>query len=562
MWATDVTFDATKNKTSSSSLTIDGITIATSNGNLNNGTDYRNFRGATFKISSTVGNITSVAFTSTSDTYAGYIKISGTTPGSLSTSGSTTTWTYATGATSITFTGKNGNSNEQLRLSQIIVTYASSEPSISANDVNITASATVGSISYTINNAVTGGALTAAKTSDSDWLTVGAVSASAVAFTTEENTGAARSATVRLTYTYDTNKTVTKNVTVTQAKAIGTYALATSITSGKHYIIVSKDGSNYVAMGYDKGNNRAAVNVTESSSTITGTEDVYEFTFYGPDANGRYTIYDETKNKEGYLYAAASGSNYLKTQEVNNINGKWKIGIDSNTGVASIVADGSSNRNVMQYNSSSTIFSCYGSASQKEVYLYEKNSDTPVATSTSINLNGSGYATYATTTALDFLDAEKATFSAWQITGVSGSTITFEQITSHVRAGAGILLKGTANATININILPFGGGALSGNKLVGITTATDVAADTYYGLSGNQFKKVGAGTVPAGKALLPASEVAGARELTFVFEDATGIKQVENAKMNVEGIYNLNGQKVLNPTKGLYIMNGKKVILK
>ena len=74
--------------------------------------------------------------------------------------------------------------------------------------------------------------------------------------------------------------------------------------------------------------------------------------------------------------------------------------------------------------------------------------------------------------------------------------------------------------------------------------------------------KVGAGTIKAGKALLPATEVSGARELTFVFDDATGIKQVESSKMNVEDIYNLNGQKVQNPTKGLYIMNGKKVIIK
>lgn len=44
---------------------------------------------------------------------------------------------------------------------------------------------------------------------------------------------------------------------------------------------------------------------------------------------------------------------------------------------------------------------------------------------------------------------------------------------------------------------------------------------------------------------------------------ATGINQVEgtSSKQNYN-IYNLNGQKVNNPTKGLYIINGKKVILK
>lgn len=43
----------------------------------------------------------------------------------------------------------------------------------------------------------------------------------------------------------------------------------------------------------------------------------------------------------------------------------------------------------------------------------------------------------------------------------------------------------------------------------------------------------------------------------------TGINQVEgtSSKQNYN-IYNLNGQKVNNPTKGIYIINGKKIILK
>ena len=41
----------------------------------------------------------------------------------------------------------------------------------------------------------------------------------------------------------------------------------------------------------------------------------------------------------------------------------------------------------------------------------------------------------------------------------------------------------------------------------------------------------------------------------------TGIKNVMN-EMNAEGIYNLNGQKVMKAQKGLYIKNGKKVVIK
>ena len=191
-----------------------------------------------------------------------------------------------------------------------------------------------------------------------------------------------------------------------------------------------------------------------------------------------------------------------------------------------------------------------------------KNIDEISAVSLPATLNAYGYATFASSYALDFSDDSE--YSAWQISSANSSTgvITFSQITGTVAAGTGVLLKGTASSSINIPVAASGSDISSTNKLVGITTATAVDADAYYGLSGNQFKKVGAGTVPAGKALLPATEVSGARELTFVFDEATGIKQVETSKSIIEGIYNLAGQKVQNPTKGLYIMNGKKVIIK
>ena len=56
----------------------------------------------------------------------------------------------------------------------------------------------------------------------------------------------------------------------------------------------------------------------------------------------------------------------------------------------------------------------------------------------------------------------------------------------------------------------------------------------------------------------------GARDnVALDFGDVTGVKVVENTKENVENIcYNLNGQRVAQPRKGLYIVNGKKIIIK
>ena len=416
---------------------------------------------------------------------------------------------------------------------------------------------------------------------DPDWIAVivdnATPSGYKVSYAVDANTGEARSAYFKV-WALDDNSTAiySNKVTITQAKYVAskTYTLATSITPGKHYIITN--GSD-AAMGYDKGNNRAAEDITINAGVATvaaDNTDVYEFVIYGPDANGYYTIYDalhKDKNQNvvgGYLHAASNSSNNLKTRETNSdLNGKWSISFSDD--VAVIKANGSYSRKVMRYNynNGNDMFSCYAETNtMADIYLYEKDGDTPVATTISKTLNASGYATFATTEALDFLDADAdgVEYSAWQITNVSNNAITFEQIKGHVEAGTGILLKGSAGAEINLNILPAGGASLSENKLEGITTATTVAADTYFGLSGNKFVKVGAGTIPAGKALLPASEIpAAARELTFIFDgETTGIEQVESSKMNVEGIYNLNGQKVQNLTKGLYIMNGKKVVIK
>ena len=235
----------------------------------------------------------------------------------------------------------------------------------------------------------------------------------------------------------------------------------------------------------------------------------------------------------------------------------WSITF-SDDGVASIVADGSSNRNVMQYNSGSSLFSCYASASQSSVYLYEMNGEaTPTESKT---LNSSGYATHCSQNALDFTNAEGVT--AWAITGVNGENITFSQITGKVPAGTGMLLKGAANASVTMTSAAGAVAALNGNLLEGTLVSKTITAGQYYGLSGNTFVPVLAGTVPAGKALLPVSAVTTGSRLTFVFEDATGIATIENGMLTNDRYYNLSGQRVDSPKKGLYIVNGKKVVVK
>ena len=68
--------------------------------------------------------------------------------------------------------------------------------------------------------------------------------------------------------------------------------------------------------------------------------------------------------------------------------------------------------------------------------------------------------------------------------------------------------------------------------------------------------------IPAGKVYLVYT---GTSAPDFIdFGDATGIRMVNDSGFMVNGseTYNLNGQRVAQPTKGLYIVNGKKVIIK
>ena len=71
--------------------------------------------------------------------------------------------------------------------------------------------------------------------------------------------------------------------------------------------------------------------------------------------------------------------------------------------------------------------------------------------------------------------------------------------------------------------------------------------------------------VPAWKIYLEISGGApGAPEfLGFGGDDMTGIDMVKGERFKVKGeFYNLKGQRVAQPTKGLYIVNGKKVVIK
>ena len=181
----------------------------------------------------------------------------------------------------------------------------------------------------------------------------------------------------------------------------------------------------------------------------------------------------------------------------------------------------------------------------------------------SVTIGTSGYATLA---GFD-LDPLKATpvgeLETYVVTGVSGSAVTLEEI-PHIPAGEGVILKGTPGTTYTIPV--FQHGYTVSTNLLKISDGNVKGGDGIYALAEKSgtvgFYKVAAGvTIPAGKCYL--NTAAGAPDFLGFGGDATGIDEVRGKTEEVRGeFYNLAGQRVAQPTKGLYIVNGKKVVMK
>ena len=146
---------------------------------------------------------------------------------------------------------------------------------------------------------------------------------------------------------------------------------ASGLVEGGNYLIVAHhDELGVLGMGYQKTNNRHAVVVSENGESITitpGTDptsesDVFQFTLGG--STGAWTLFDEAKG--GYLYAASSTANNLKTQTTLDGNGVWSITFNAD-GTAEVVSRGDNERNNMRFNpntqNNAPLFSCYAETS-------------------------------------------------------------------------------------------------------------------------------------------------------------------------------------------------------
>ena len=160
--------------------------------------------------------------------------------------------------------------------------------------------------------------------------------------------------------------------------------------------------------------------------------------------------------------------------------------------------------------------------------------------------------------------------SAIKVVNISGNV---------VPANTGVLLSGTPGETFTLTATNKVADNMVDNELVAVTESKHInAVDgdyTNFIMKGGKFEKVldedESVMMPAHRAYLPllTSEVANANFVGIIWDDDTvtgldGVPTDDNHENRYgDGtIYNLQGQKVVNLTRGIYIINGKKVVIK
>lgn len=181
------------------------------------------------------------------------------------------------------------------------------------------------------------------------------------------------------------------------------------------------------------------------------------------------------------------------------------------------------------------------------------------------SVEGDYWSTYYNDNANVQVDANTTVYKV----ALDGEVITLTDTGSKIiKAGEAVVLSSTASGISLTYTSTETTGDYTGNALLG--SNAEVAQEsgyTYYALAnltnGLGFYKLGSGvSIPANKAYIKVASSSGARSFYGLDGDnATGINNISVSEENKE-YYDLNGRRVIQPTKGLYIVNGKKVVIK
>lgn len=191
-----------------------------------------------------------------------------------------------------------------------------------------------------------------------------------------------------------------------------------------------------------------------------------------------------------------------------------------------------------------------------------------------IAVKSASFATYVSNYNLDFSSAKT---KAYKVAVESKGVATLTEV-EQVPAKTPVLLycDGGNGVGEDIAVTTDAVSAVTGNDLVAGTGATVATTDGDYTnmILNNVDNNIGFyfannQTVDTNRAYLhilttlaPDDAQTNARMYMVFDNEASGISAVNSEEMKVQSCYNLSGQRISQPTKGLYIVNGKKVVIK
>ena len=347
-----------------------------------------------------------------------------------------------------------------------------------------------------------------------------------------------------------------------------------TITDGVDtYFEVTLDDDNYtnfiIHKNYSGGDERKTVNYS-MSDVKNGA--LYHFEYKDKNGDGSETY---TLSFEKYYYHFSVNTENFTSLKIylfyssSPINGEW------GSAPAMTKTD-----NIFTYN----FFTTTSYASSIGVIFYNDNGQTEDLTAVTCDnkyilkyvstaekklrkaevatTNASGYCTFVNTNPLTIPEG-----TAYYATDNGNGSATAKQITNP-EASTPMIIKGTPSTSLYFEVAATGesatGNAFHAGPVTGLVSNPSTGIYNYI-LNGDTFYAANGKNVGENKAYLQLSKPAASRVLIFEGEDeTTGINTVENTQSTIENtaVYNLNGQRIVKPTKGLYIQNGKKYIVK
>ena len=340
------------------------------------------------------------------------------------------------------------------------------------------------------------------------------------------------------TYTYNGQEQEFDDFTVTNGSVVVRYYgseadrtqnenLITSIVdAGTYYVKLEQGDANYTSDPVNATFTIDPKDLTDDMVWIEGGEFVYDGQPKTLEEEGMYGITDEELEKD----------------LVENFDFTVSYSNNTNVGTATVTFTG-------QRNYQGTVNKTFRILRELNITFSETNE----------------WASYYAEEDLEIPEGLKA----YIVTEVGASDVTVEKI-SYIPQHVAVLLTYEEQAYADGEFLAaaYDGTTqeFDNNLLLGTSAPTNVEAiggGSVYVLYNNEFVKSVSGIIPAYRGYL-VLETANSRSLGIVIdENATGIATVATAAAKANGLYyNLQGQRMAQPKKGLVIVDGKKVVIK